>query len=322
MPNFNITQRPTLFLITVAILLSASHASAQQQVRGFAVDRFYTSAPGGGWLVMDELNMHGSFGGAIALNLGYASNPLRITNGVQSLSVVSHQAIADFGFAFTYDRIRLYLNLATPFAIKGQSGNIANNSYTGPSVDWGSNPDVLLDARVGFDARIFGRPGSPFRLGASAQLFIPSGKPADYETDGTWRGMIRALFAGDVSFWTYAAHIGVHIRPLNEAKIDGAPRGSELLFGVATGPRLWVGRATAIIVGPEIYGETAFKSFFSSPATGLEALMSARIESLGDNRANFRIKLGAGGGLSPYFGAAQWRVVLAVELFGCKDVKH
>src|ERR1700735_5456190 len=81
-----------------------SRAGAQRQAQGFALERFYPSAPGGGWFVMDALDMHGGLGGAFEVQSGYARNALRISQGTQSLSVVSDEVFADIGLAVTYDR--------------------------------------------------------------------------------------------------------------------------------------------------------------------------------------------------------------------------
>src|SRR5258708_33741306 len=95
----------------VLMLAAGAHASppqTQPQAQGFGVERFYPSAPEGGWFVMDALDMRGGLGGAMSLNIGYASNPLRITDGLNHnhLSVVTDQPSADFGFAVTYHRWR------------------------------------------------------------------------------------------------------------------------------------------------------------------------------------------------------------------------
>ncbi len=192
-----------------AILLAgvtwATAAGAQQKAQGFGVERFYPSAPGAGWFVMDSLDMHGNLGGVMALTLGYAHDPWRVrsADGTRRLAVVSDEAFADFGFAVTYDRFRLYLNMDMPLAIEGQSGTVGGVSYLAPTVDPGSSPDTLSDVRVGFDARILGDERSPFRLGAGAQLFVPNGNTCwkdttntdrcDYDTDGTYRAMGRVL---------------------------------------------------------------------------------------------------------------------------------
>ena len=306
-------------VVLVAALAWATRAEAQLKPDGFSAERLYQSAPGGGWVAMDDLSMRGGLGGAMAISLGYAHNPLKIatSDGSQRLPVISDQAFTDFGLAITYNRWRLYLDMNMPLVINGQSGRVGAYQLSGPSVGVGSNPDTLADARIGLDARILGGPASPFRLGAGAQLFLPNGKRAEYDTDDTFRAMLRVLFAGDVGLVTYAGHVGVHVRPLDDSPIPGSPQGSELLFGVAAGPRVIVGSraVTALVVGPELYGETAFRSFFGTTATGLEGLLSGRLEGIGDDGPQLRVKLGAGGGISPHFGAPEWRVVFGLELF-------
>ena len=267
---------------------------------------------------MDALELHGGLGGAMAMSVGYASNPLRIrpTDGSGPLALVSGQASAAFGVAASYDRWRLYLDMNMPLAITGQSGTIGEYQFVAPAVDLGSHPDTLSDARIGLDARLWGEVGGPFRLGAGVQLFVPNGNRADYVTDGYYRGMGRVLFAGDLGGVSYAGLCGVHIRPLDDSPTPGSPQGSELLFGVAAGPRLELGSGAALVVGPEVYGETAFRRFLAGPTTGLEALLTGRVEGELDNGMQLRAKLGAGGGLHPDYGAPEWRTVVSVEVAG------
>jgi hypothetical protein len=73
--------------------------------------------------------------------------------------------------------------------------------------------------------------------------------------------------------------------------------------------------AVSLVVGAEVFGETALRSFFGSSATGVEGLLTGRLEGTADDGAQVRVKLGAGGGLDARFGAPEWRMVLAVELF-------
>jgi OmpA-OmpF porin, OOP family len=316
MRSFDVRLALGFAAVLLAVSGVASPAQAQQQAQGFAVERLYPSAPGGGWFVMDDLSLRGGLGGDMQLTSGYAYKPLRVTDGITHLPVVQDEASTDFGFAATYDRWRLYLNLDVPLLIQGQGGVVGAYQLTAPSVDPGSHPDTLSDARLGVDGRLVGAPGSPFRLGAGAQLFVPEGSRADYDTDGTLRAMLRVLFAGDVGLLSYAGQLGVHIRPLDDAPTPGSPRGSELLFGAAAGARVRVGTGgTALVVGPEVYGQSAFRSFLGKDTTGLEGLLSARMEGTADDGAQLRVKLGAGGGLDQHFGAPEWRIVLAIELF-------
>lgn len=333
--------RASVALVALAVLSSwTGRAEAQQQAQGFALDRLYLSAPGGGWFVMDTLDMHGGLGGAVSLTTGYAHDPLRVrtSDGSQRLTVVSDEALTDIGFAATYGRFRAYLNFDTPLTVQGQGcppaphdatcGIVGAYQFTAPNsgqaftpsgVNPATAPDAFADARIGFDVRLLGSWRSPLRLGAGAQLFVPSPNTvrSEYLTDGTFRAMGRLLAAGDVGAFSYAGQVGVHVRPMDASPTPGGPAGSELLFGLAAGPKFSVGKnqAMSLVVGPEVFGETAFRSFFGSSATGVEGLLGGRLEGNADDGGQLRVKLGVGGGLDARFGAPEWRMVLAVELF-------
>ena len=323
--------RASLAFVALAVFQSwTGRVEAQQQAQGYALDRLYLSAPGGGWFVMDTLDMHGGLGGGMSLTTGYAHDPLRVrtTDGSQRLTAVSDEALADFAFAATYGRFRAYLNFDMPLTVAGRDGIVGSYQFMAPNsgqaftpsgVNPGTAPDTFADARVGFDARLMGSARSPLRLGVGAQLLVPTPNTvqSEYLTDGTFHAMGRLLFAGDVAAFTYAGQVGVHIRPLDESPTPGGPQGSELLFGVAAGPKFPVGKdhAMSLVVGPEVFGETAFRSLFSSGATGVEGLLTGRLEGTADDGPQIRVKLGAGGGLDARFGAPEWRMVLAVELF-------
>jgi hypothetical protein len=292
-------------------------AEAQQQAEGFAVERLYQSAPGAGWFVMDDLDMIGRLGGAVSLTSGYARNPLVITGpDGKKLAVVSEEAFADFGAAITHDRFRGYIDFPVPLVLSGTSGTLGQYQFTAPSVTFGSNPDSVSDPRIGFDVRLLGEPGSLLRLGAGAQLIFPNGNRSDYVTDDKYRAMFRFLAAGDAGKFTYAGQLGVHVRTLNDAPVPGSPNGSEFLYGISAGRRFAGSNGWAVVAGPEIFGETAFRAFFSGE-TGTEALLTGRFEHTGTGR-NLRVKLGVGHALEQNFGAAQWRVVFGVEMFGRK----
>jgi hypothetical protein len=322
---------------TVVATAWSSPAEAQKQAQGFDVERLYTSAPGGGWVVMDTLDIHGGLGGAVSAVTSYAHDPVVIRSGSQRLAVVSDQAFLQLGFALTYHRFRLYGSFDSPLLVEGSGGTIGGYTFAAPGVsqspgssgvDPGSAPDVVTHGRAGFDIRALGAPGDPFRIGIGVQLWMPGGQPgasqSNYLSDGPpsnslgayWE-MVRVLFAGDVGKLTYAGHVGVNFRPLDESPQPESPRGSEALFGLAGGAKLAICGACnkALVVGPEIYGVTAIRSMFGTDTTALEAMMTGRVEGTGEVGPQLRFKLGAGAGLDPHFGAPTWRVVLGVELF-------
>jgi hypothetical protein len=302
------------FVLAGLIFVWLPGAAAQQQASGFAVERLYLSAPGAGWFVMDDLDFSGRLGGAVALTSGYARNPLIVTGPGGKLAVVTQQAFVDVGGAVTHERYRGYINLPTPLLETGTSGTLGAYQFTAPSVSLGSNPDTISDPRLGLDVRLRGQSDSPLRLGAGAQLIFPSGSRADYVTDARYRAMFRLLAAGDRGAFRYAGQLGVHVRPLNDAPVPGSPNGSELLYGIGAGRSFGGPGDWTVVAGPEIFGERAFQSSESGEA-GTEALFTGRLEQSGKER-NLRIKLGVGHAIEQNFGAAQWRVVFGVELFG------
>src|SRR5215471_1720877 len=149
-----------------------SALSAQQQAQGFTLERFYPSAPAGGWFVTDDLNMSGGLGGAVSFVGGYSRNPLQVknSNGTQQLSVVSDEAFVDLGVAGTYRRYRFYLDFPMPLLLDGTNGTVGPFQFTAPGVNVGSRPDTVSDPLVGLNVRLFGEPGSVLRLGFGAQL--------------------------------------------------------------------------------------------------------------------------------------------------------
>jgi hypothetical protein len=320
MASFEPHRRCVRALLAGFVLLSfwPSLADAQQQAEGFALERLYQSAPGAGWFVMDDLDISGRLGGAVSITSGYTRNPLVITgpDGKQKLAVVSEEAFVDFGAAITHDRFRGYIDFPVPLLVSGTSGTLGQYRFTAPSAGFGTNPDTVSDPRIGFDLRLLGEPGGLLRLGAGVQLIFPNGNRTDYVTDGKYRAMFRFLAAGDAGRFAYAGQFGVHVRTLNDAPIPGSPNGSEFLYGISAGRRFAGSNGWAVVAGPEIFGETPFRTFFNGE-TATEALFTGRFEHT-DTGRNLRIKLGVGHALVQNFGAAQWRIAFGVEMFGHK----
>src|SRR4051794_18991992 len=114
--------------ISAGLLVCGSYStlSAQVKPQGFAVERFYPSAPGSAWFVMDDLNMSGGLGGAVSLIGGYSRRPLQVksSDGTQPLPLVSDEAFGDIGVAGIYARYRFYLNFPMPLLVNGTSGTV------------------------------------------------------------------------------------------------------------------------------------------------------------------------------------------------------
>jgi hypothetical protein len=306
-----------MLVVGLGIGAWSSQVGAQQQPTGFALDRFYPSAPGGGWFVMDDLNISGGLGGAIELTTDYARDPLVIpgSDGMRGFALVSDEALVDVGAAVTYDRYRLYFNIPMPVLDTGSSGAFGSYQLSAPNLGIANDPDTVSDPRLGVDARLFGEQGESLRLGVGAQIIFPSGSRSDYVSDARYRGMFRFLAAGDVGAFSYAGQLGVQVRPLVDSIVPGGADGSELLFGVSGGRKFPASSGWTVVVGPEIFGETAFRSFFGQQQTGMEGLMTARFERT-SHEPHLRIKMGVGHGLVEHFGAPEWRLLAGVELLG------
>lgn len=292
-------------------------AARAQQVEGFAVERLVPAAPGAGFFVLDDLAWPRALGGAASFSLGYAHRPFvaRSADGARALAVVEHQAFAAIGLAVGWDRFRAWASFASPLVVRGQSGVVDGFQLTGPSADLEQNPDTLSDVQLGLGARLVGEATSPLRLGASLQLFAPSGDRADYLTDNTYRGALRLLAAGELGPLTLAGHLGVHLRPLDDGPAPGSPRGSELLFGLAAAAQVPAG-SLSLRVGPELFGATALRRAFGGETTALEGLLTARLQAPRAGGGRLEFKLGIGAGLQARFGAPAWRAVAGVELGG------
>ena len=299
-----------------AILALPSAAAAQQAAAGFALERLTPAAPGAGWFTQDDLGMRGPLGGALAMSGGLALDPLRVGSGDQRLSVVSREAFVELAAAATYGPWRAWLALDAPVNLAGSNGTSGGYQFTAPSLTLGNHPDTLGDARLGLAVRLLGAPGRPFRFGVAGELLVPNGDRADYISDGTFRGVLRALTAGDRGWLQYAGSVGVHFR-WREQSAPGGPDGSELLFGLAGGARIDPAAmpSVRVVVGPELFGETAFRSAFAWDRTGLEGMLTARVKWKRPTRS-CQVKLGAGGGIDPNFGAPVFRVALSLEVEG------
>jgi hypothetical protein len=317
--RFNFLHRPARLTILIGLGIGAlwSIAEAQQQPTGFALDRFYPSAPGGGWFVMDDLDISGGLGGALSFTTDYARDPLVIpgSDGMRGFALVSNEVLVDVGAAITYDRFRAYLDMPLPMLNSGTSGTLGTYQLTAPSLSIDSNPDTVSDPRLGFDTRLFGEPGERLRLGMGAQVIFPSGSRSDYVSDERYRGMFRFLSAGDAGLFSYAGQLGVQVRPLVDAGIPGGPDGNEFLFGVSGGRKFPAQYGWTVILGSELFGATGFRSFFSEQQTAVEGLLTARFERT-SVEPHVRLKIGVGHGIIEHFGAPEWRVLAGVELVG------
>jgi|CZKU01.1.fsa_nt_gi hypothetical protein len=104
--------------------------------------------------------------------------------------------------------------------------------------------------------------------------------------------------------------------PIETAAVPSGTRSARRTTGsiFAAPPTAALPRRVAIPV-LSAFGATALRSFLGSTSTALEGLLTGRLEGTAGRVPQLRVKLGTGAGINQHFGAPEWRLVFAIELF-------
>jgi OmpA-OmpF porin, OOP family len=291
------------FAIALAGTLAAGGAAHAQQTAGFAVDRFEPAAPGSSFLSLESLDHEGHLRPAAGLVSAWAWKPLVVYDGQsnQVAALVQQQLVEHVqGALVLWDRARVDLDLPVPIANSGTSTVIGSQTYAAPE---GAG---VGDLRLGGVVRIYARPGGAFTGALGARLFLPTGDPKAFSSDGGVRFWPQLLAAGRRDRLTWAARFGVHLRPRNGCNCDLSP-GSELTAGAGAGWR-FIPRFAA---GAEIYLASAVAGgpFASRAGTSLELLLAGHLAVA----PRWNISLGVAPGLTDGAGTPLARVVAALQ---------
>jgi hypothetical protein len=149
-------------------------------------------------------------------------------------------------------------------------------------------------------------PGGAFTGAIGAQLFLPTGDPKAFSSDGGVRFWPQLLVAGRRDRLTWAGRFGVHVRPRNSCNCDLSP-GSELTAG-AGGAWRFVPRFTA---GAELYLASAIAGgpFASRAGTSLELMLAGHLAAT----PRWNVSAGVAPGLSDGAGTPMARIVVGVQ---------
>jgi len=294
-------------LASLAALLVATTASGLaigQQAKGFALDAFDPAERGSDWFAADSLDLRGFMRPAAGIVADWAHEPLVLANPDGSIRTpfVSNQIIVHPGASLVlFDRLRLAFDMPLAVFEDGNSLSFSGQSLTAPS------SFAAGDLRLGADVRLYGTYGSPFTLAFGAQVFVPTGEPASFTSDGTVRLQPRLMAAGKAGEFSYAAKVGFEYRP-ETGDFAQSQLGSVMVFDAAAGVRLI---NDALLLGPEIYGSTVVTTSagpFEKQNTPLEALFGAHVLA-----GPIRVGLGGGGGLTHGYGSSAARLVATIE---------
>ena len=274
------------FVLT-ACALDASTSRAQATANGFALDRFNPSERGSEWFALDSLDLRGHVRPAIGLVAELADSPLVIYNadGSQREVPVHYQLVLHPGASLVlWDRLRVGFDLPVAAYEQGATGTVGGVTYQGVS------SAGIGDLRLSADVRLLGEYGDAFRLAAGTQLFVPIGSQSGYLGDGSTRIIIpRALAAGDIGWFSYAASLGFQYRGQTET-FGGTGLGSEFVFGASVGVHALDRK---LLLGPELYGSTVVTRG-SSFTTDSHAPRAAPREAACSSPISWRLGLGRG----------------------------
>ena len=256
--------------VILSLMLLGSRAHADQST-GFSLNGYDPSERGSDWFSNESLDLRGNFRPAFGVTGDLAYRPLVVydsNNNYQS-SVVNDQFTLHVGGSLVmWDRLRIGANLPLVLQQSGDGGTIDTVAFAAPS-----SSAAVGDLRVGADVRLFGEYGDVATVAVGARAYIPTGQRDDYTGDGEFRLEPRAMIAGDVGVFTYAARVGVMIRGFDNDL--GSPLGTQLTFGGSVGARLVDKKLT---VGPEVWGGGKLGQndpAFTATTTPLEGVIGA-----------------------------------------------
>ncbi len=281
----------------------AGEGVALAQSSGFAVNRFEPSERGSHWFTLESLDFRGHLRPAVGVVGDYQYRPLAIYDqgGEPRASVVRHVATLNAGASLLlWDRARFALNVPLVVYNEGERGSLRGVAYAPPSSEQG-----IGDVRLGADIRLLGQYDGPAVVAAGVQMWLPTGQQEDYTSDGRVRAAPRALVAGNLGIFTYAARVAVMFR--GRDNFAGSPLGHELLYGASAGVRIANER---LVVGPEAFGSTVLRdATFKTRTTPFEILLGGHYTFAGGLRAG----AGIGPGLTRGYGSPAVRVLASLE---------
>lgn len=301
--EFRKSWRSAILMAKAFALAWAPLPAIAQEVRGFGIDRFEPSEAGSRWFSLDSLDFSGELRPAVEVAASFHHKPQQLydVDGTHR-ALIDHQLALRLGASFVFlDRFRVGANLPFYPLQKGEDVDRFDGRYTAP------NDAALGDLRLGADARIFGTPGGPLRLGAGLRFWLPIGSADQYTGDGKYKFEPHIDIAGTVPLIEYAGRLS-YLHRGNHQSFALSPIGDELGFGLAAGFRLL---DDALLLGPELSGAYALSDtgeiyeearVFASLLVGAKYRLDA-----------FRVGLAAGPGLSHAAGTSRFRAVASLE---------
>jgi OmpA-OmpF porin, OOP family len=291
--NLTMISRSFSALAAGCFALSFSFDANAQVASGFVVNRF------------EPLDLRGHVRPTLGVVGEYQFRPLALYNGDGTLrtSIVRNLVVLHPGASLVlWERLRLGLSIPLQLYANGSASPLDGVLYPAPA-----NDQAVGDLRISADVRLFGAYGEAFTLGLGVQVWAPTGNRESYASNGAARVVApRALIAGDISNFVYAARMGALFRGRDDV-IAGTLLGTELTFGASAGLRV-IDRH--LVVGPEMYGSTVLDGdhVFGRRTTPIDLLFGGHYTA-----GDVRFGAGAGLGLTRGIGSPAAHVLASIE---------
>lgn len=298
--------------LAVAALLTAPTARAQT-AQGFSLDRFEPAGAGSRWFTLESLDFRGASRLALSLTGDYAAKPLVLfgPDDRERAVIVEDQLFLHVGAGLNLmERFRVNVSLPVLLHQTGETHQAGTIRYAAAS------GAAIGDLRMGADVRLVGDHGGAATLALGIQVFAPTGSRDSYASDGKVRLAPRALLAGDLGVFAYAARLGFQYRTKVDESVfqgEGASIGSELTGALALG----IKPTDRLLLGPEIFGSTVLSdgNTFAPRSTPVEILLGAHLTVADD----WHLGLGASPGITQGLGSPALRVVAQLQYFPAID---
>jgi len=308
-------------LAPVAALVTAlAPKTAEAQPKTMYLDRLYMAgAPDdaiGMWRpVMGEKTRF--FG---QLGVGFAYNPFRIENFVQSASARGYLTGAPLRIqTITYFNAgiellnRFSLQFSLP-VIVGQTGGMEGPTSSVLSQVPAPSVAAAMDLRIDGRAIVFTNDARTFKLGIDGSIWVPTGNTISFAGDGSVSGMLNLGLEYDLKKIFFVFNTGPQFRTING--INDFRSNHEWRYAVGAFVPL---RDGAVRLGAQIFGSVGFGDVgdYYKPLVPLEWLADARF--LLDKNKRFYVGAGGGTRLTPGYSPDFRVVALAGYSFSVSD---
>ena len=306
----HLARRCIIATAATASAFAIARGSAAQTIEKFALNRFEPAPAGDRFFGVPGADPGGETTVRAMLLGDYAYRPLVLytNDGDESAgNVVKNQLFMHGSVSVgLFGRLNLSLNVPVALWTSGDSPSAGGVSVPSPS--GAAFGDLRFSARV----RLVGEARGPAELDLGGSVWVPTGSPSNYTSDGTARGAPELFLSGEAGIIAYAVHAGVTIRA--KQQVLESTVGNEMSAGAALGFLL---AKKKLQLGPEIYGTTTFEDPFAKASSNFEGIAGARYRA-----GDFVFGAGAGPGFTRGLGTPAARVVASFAYAPEPEEKH